>query len=53
MDTVVGYRKRYNEQIGKEESDKKWVKLIQETEVNWETVKVNIKAEKEKEAKVR
>lgn len=50
LETVLAYRKRYLERIGKEETNKNFVKLFKEhPNVDMETVKANIKIEKEKE----
>ncbi|EAR82753.3 intraflagellar transporter (macronuclear) [Tetrahymena thermophila SB210] len=49
VDMVLGYRKRYLEQVKKEETDKKFLQL--KVEVNWPDIKSRIKAEKEREAK--
>jgi len=52
IETVLAYRKRYLERVGKEETNKKFAKQFQEhPNVDWETVKANIKAEKEREKK--
>lgn len=50
LDTVVAYRKRYLERIGKEETNKKFLKVNAEVgEVDWVKIKENIKQEKERE----
>ena len=50
VDTVIGYRKRFLEQYHKEETIPRFKELGAEIEVDWETVKTKIKAEKEREA---
>ena len=52
LDTVLAYRKRYLERVGKEETNKKFIKAFGDNpNVDMETVKANIKAEKEREKK--
>jgi len=52
LETVLAYRKRYLERVGKEETNKKFAKQFAEhPNVDMETVKANIKAEKEREKK--
>jgi len=54
LDTVLAYRKRYLERIGKEETNKKFAKLQTEhPNISWEEIKKGIKAEKEKEKEKR
>ena len=50
VDTVIAYRKRFLEQYNKEENIPRFKELYGEIEVDWETVKTKIKAEKEREA---
>lgn len=52
VDTVIAYRKRFLEQYNKEETNERFKQLSQEIEVDWETVKTKIKAEKEREAQL-
>jgi len=52
VDTVIAYRKRFLEQYSKEESNERFIQLSQEIQVDWETVKTKIKAEKEREAQM-
>jgi len=49
VDTVIAYRKRFLEQYQKEETNERFTQLNQEIQVDWETVKTKIKAEKERE----
>jgi len=52
LETVLAYRKKYNERVGKEETSKKFAKLFTEhPHIDWETVKANCKAEKAREKK--
>ena len=45
VDTVVAYRSRYLERIGKEENFKKFLKAKEEVgEINWERIKGEIRA---------
>ena len=50
VDTVIAYRKRFLEQYGKQETNERFTQLNNEIEINWDTVKTKIKAEKEREA---
>ena len=52
VDTVIAYRKRFLEQYSKEETNDRFIQLSQEIQVDWETVKTKIKAEKEREAQM-
>ena len=50
LDTVVAYRKRYLERIGKEETNKKFLKVNSEIgDVDWTKIKEATKQEKERE----
>lgn len=49
IDTVIGYRKRYLEASGREESLEKF-KQYGELEIDWVAIKTKIKQEKEQEA---
>ena len=49
---MIAYRKRFLEQYQKEETNEKFKQLNQEIQVDWETVKTKIKAEKEREAQM-
>lgn len=54
LDTVAAYRRKYLDRIGKEESEKKFLKLNAEVgETNWEVIKEKINKEKEKEKTLR
>ena len=46
---MIAYRKRFLEQYNKEETNNRFKELNQEIQVDWETVKTKIKAEKERE----
>lgn len=50
VDTVIAYRKRFLEQYSKEETNEKLKQYGGEIEVNWETVKAKIRADKDREA---
>ena len=50
VDTVIAYRRRFLEQYQKQETIPRFKELSSEIEVDWETVKTKIKAEKEREA---
>jgi len=52
VDTVIAYRKRFLEQYQKEETNERFTQLNQEIQVDWETVKTKIKAEKERETQM-
>lgn len=51
VDTVIAYRQRFLEQYGKEETNEKFKQYAQEIgEIDWNTIKAKIAADKEKEA---
>lgn len=50
IDTVIAYRKRFLEQYSKEETNEKFKQYSSQIEVNWETVKTKIRADKDREA---
>lgn len=50
VDTVIAYRKRFLAQYGKEEDIEKFKQYGRDMEVDWETVKTKIKADKDREA---
>ena len=50
VDTVIAYRKRYLEMVHREETNEKFKQFSKEMDVDWETVKTKIRADKEKEA---
>ena len=50
VDTVIAYRRRFLEQYQKQETIPRYKELGAEIDVDWETVKTKIKAEKEREA---
>lgn len=50
LDTVVAYRRKHLQRIGKEETEKKFLKVNAEVgETNWEVIKEKINKEKERE----
>ncbi|EGR33781.1 intraflagellar transport protein, putative [Ichthyophthirius multifiliis] len=49
VDMVIGYRKKYLEQVKKEETLKKFQQYQDKVEINWQQIKEKIKQEKEKE----
>jgi intraflagellar transport protein 80 len=54
VNTVVAYRNRYLERIGKEENLKKFLKAREEVgEISWPAIKEEIKGEKEREKKMK
>ena len=50
MDTVVAYRKRFLQMYNRDESNDKFKQFAKDFEVDWETVKTKIRADKEREA---
>ena len=54
LDTVAAYRRKYLQRIGKEETEKKFLKLNAEVgDTNWETITDKISKEKEREKALR
>eukprot|EP01017_Pseudomicrothorax_dubius_P034798 TRINITY_DN4807_c0_g1_i5.p1 TRINITY_DN4807_c0_g1~~TRINITY_DN4807_c0_g1_i5.p1 ORF type:complete len:111 (-),score=38.48 TRINITY_DN4807_c0_g1_i5:74-406(-) len=54
LDTVLAYRKRFLENLGRQETNERFKKeFAQAGELNWTEIKAKIKAEKEKEAKMK
>jgi len=52
LDTVLGMRQRYMAGMGREEEEASpFAKYKEGVEINWETIKMKVEAEKEKEAK--
>ncbi len=49
VDTVVAYRKRYLESIGKQETNAAFIKYTEGMEIDWEKIKEKTRAEKAKE----
>lgn len=49
MDTVIAYRQRFLQQYGREENNERMKQYARDIEVDWETVKTKITADKEKE----
>lgn len=50
VDTVVAYRKRFLQMYQREETNEKFKQFSKDFQVEWETVKTKIRADKEKEA---
>ena len=50
VDTVIAYRQRFLQQYGKEEDNDRFKQYARDIDVQWETVKVKIKADKDREA---
>lgn len=50
VDTVIAYRKRFLTMYNKEETNEKFKQYSEGMNVEWETIKNKIRAEKEKEA---
>lgn len=50
VDTVIAYRQRFLQQYGKEEDNDKFKQYARDIEVQWETVKQKIRADKDREA---
>lgn len=50
VDTVIAYRDRFLKQYGKEEDIEKFKQYSRDIQVDWNTVKTKIKADKEREA---
>lgn len=49
VDTVIAYRKRFLEQYGKEETNDRFKQYSRDIEVDWDTVKTKINADKKRE----
>lgn len=49
VDTVCAYRKRYLQQLGREETDENFANLSKELDLDWETIKAKIRADKDRE----
>lgn len=43
VDTVVAYRIRYIENLGKEEKEKKFLELRSKMDIDWNAIKLKIK----------
>jgi intraflagellar transport protein 80 len=50
VDTVIAYRKRFLTQYSKEEDNERFKQYTRDLEVDWETVKAKIRADKDREA---
>uniref|UniRef100_A0A1I7XJL4 Transposase n=1 Tax=Heterorhabditis bacteriophora TaxID=37862 RepID=A0A1I7XJL4_HETBA len=51
IETVIGYRQKYLDQIGKKETDPKFLKHMGEVEIDWNHIRETIAEEKIKEEK--
>ena len=49
VDTVLGYRQKYLQGLGRTEDNPRFVQYSKEVEVDWETIKAKIRQDKEKE----
>lgn len=52
VDTVIAYRQRFLQQYGKEEENERFKQYSRDIEVDWETVKAKVKADKDREAQM-
>ena len=50
VDTVIAYRQRFLQQYNREETNESMKNYARDIEVEWETVKAKIQADKDKEA---
>jgi intraflagellar transport protein 80 len=50
VDTVIAYRNRFLQAQNKVETDERFLKIAQNIEVDWETIKAKIRADKDREA---
>ena len=50
VDTVIAYRARFLQQYGKEEEIDKFKKYSADIQVDWNTIKTKIRADKDREA---
>ncbi len=50
VDTVIAYRERFLQQYGKEEDIEKLKQYSRDIQVDWNTVKTKIRADKDREA---
>jgi len=50
VDTVIAYRQRFLQELGREEDNEKFKEYAREISVDWEAVKAKIKADKDREA---
>lgn len=50
VDTVIAYRKRFLTMYSKEETNDRFKQYAKDLQVEWETVKTKIRADKEREA---
>lgn len=49
VDTVIAYRKRFLQMYQREETNEKFRQFAKDIQVDWETVKTKIRADKERE----
>lgn len=49
VDTVIAYRKRFLQMYQREETNEKFKQFAKDIQVDWETVKTKIRADKERE----
>ena len=49
VDTVIAYRKRFLQMYQREETNEKFKQFARDIQVDWETVKTKIRADKERE----
>merc|ERR1712166_1654469 len=52
VDTVIAYRQRFLQQYNREETNESMKNYARDIEVEWETVKAKIQADKDKEAEM-
>jgi intraflagellar transport protein 80 len=50
VDTVIAYRQRYLAGLNREENNERFLKIMKNIEVDWETIKTKIRADKDREA---
>lgn len=50
MDTVIAYRARFLQQYAKEEDIDKFKQYSRDIQVDWNTIKTKIRADKDREA---
>lgn len=50
VDTVVAYRNRFLQQHNMEENNERFLQIQENIEVDWETIKAKIRADKDREA---
>jgi len=50
VDTVVAYRQRFLQQQNKAETNERFLQIQQNIDIDWETIKAKIRADKDREA---